>query len=269
MTEGIEFTATPDEERLTNLLSSPVAMADGGTTGADLLWFRYWSSPYGEFMDKQPYRFAQHFGYEENLMIADLGIDVLPRDHQMETGLFVCWILDKEFEESGTYPIMLDDIGIVLFAAFIHDSGESLHPEIAEEVGAVVGDIPYGHKTDEDRRVEAAVRRALYSRLYPDVDTGILERVEGIISHKDTTSLHDLFEAAHSLQAFVTSMRAKSAHIKALSGEITRDLDTIVKLDQLHRTVAKNMAPHVKEWAKRLKFAAHIIELYSEVFEQS
>lgn len=222
-------------------------------------------------MDKQPYRFSQHFGYDPAQMIDDLGMDVQPRDHQMETGLYVGWILEAEERTFGALPMTSDEAGIVLFAALIHDMGETTHPDILAEVGAVVGDIPYGEKTDADRHVEANVRAALYHRLYPDVSPDVLERVEAIIAHKDDTILHDIFEAAHSLQAFRTAVRAGDRFAQEWwrliddPDTMTRDDATIALLGGLFETVATNMLPQGVYWGERFQFAQEFLSEYQDI----
>lgn len=257
-------------ERLVNLLESPVATING-QVGADVLWARYFSSAYGIAMNEQPYRFP-HFASDRGNMVSDSGIDVLPREHQMQTGMFVAWILDREVAITGTYPIAPKDIGKVMLTAFVHDIGEITHPDILAEVGAVVGDIPFGHKTDEDRRVEAAVRKAMYRRLYPDVLPDEIQRIEAIIAHQDDTTMHDLFEAAHCVQALNTAIHTGSQWAghwwNILEGaEPARSDEQMDQMHGLFDEVLTNIIPHVTHWASKFIFVRDFTLMHADLLQ--
>lgn len=263
-------TSQVEANRLIDLLASPVPTASG-PLGSDVLWQRYFLSPYGVYMDDQPYRFSQDFGYDRQAMLEDMGMDVLPRDHQMQTGMFVAWILDREYDVSGNYPITTEERGIVILAALIHDMGETMHPEILEEVGAVVGDIPYGRKTDDDKTVEKAVRAALYTKLYADVSPDVIAQVEAIISHEDATVLHDIFEAAHCVQAFNTAVhtgvnwaRHSTAQLEKNS-QLQRDAKAIAQMQGLFTEVLDNMIPEVLRWSEKFAFIRQFADDHREI----
>jgi len=262
-----------EAERLLSLAASPVPTTDG-PQGADVLWQRFFSSPYAVYMDDQPYRFAQHFGFDRQAMVADIGMDVLPRDHQMQTGMFVAWILDREWEIHDRYPISPEDTGIVMLAAFIHDMGETMHPDIQEQVGAVVGDIAYGLKTDGDRAVEAAVRAAMYARLYPDVLPEAITKIEAIISHRDDSLLHDLFEAAHTAQAFntalITGINWADHWWRQLESDdhAERDDHAMVQMARLFDAVLTNMIPEMRHWSAKFMFVKEFAEQHPDIMAQ-
>lgn len=260
---GKVFDKTSFMERCEPIISAPVnTMA--GHVGADKLWARFFESPYGTQMDEQPYRFAHDFGYDRTAMVNDLGMDVLPRDHQLETGLYVTYLLEAELTTNGALPIEQNDIGVVVLAALLHDIGESTHPEIASEIN-VVGDIPFGRKTDQDRKNEAAVRAYLYKQLYPDIRPEVLDSIESIISHIDTSELHDIFEAAHCLQTVDTAIRAQVAFerefekLMADHTKMTRDLDVLSKLGKLYSKVMRHQVPNLVKYAKKYEFVGQFV----------
>lgn len=177
---------------------------DGAPLDVAELAARAHNSEFGVYMDQQPLRFWDNFGYDRDTMLADLGPDMHPIGHQNETARHMALALDAEHELGLTD----EELGILMFACRIHDMGESMHPEIAGRVGSVVGDIPAGQKTDEDRLIEKKVREFIYAELYSDVDPEILLRVEALIAHEDDTLLHELYELAHGLQTFDTALQA-------------------------------------------------------------
>lgn len=98
-----------------------------------------------------------------------------------------------------------------MFVSAIHDMGESMHPSIEAATGAVIGDVPAGQKTATHKIVEKRVRQHIYETLLPDVEPEFLAKVESIIAHQPDASddiVHELFEAAHTLQTFDTARRA-------------------------------------------------------------
>lgn len=177
---------------------------DGAPLDVAELAARAHNSEFGVHMDQQPLRFWDNFGYDRETMLADLGPDLHPIGHQHETAKHMALALDAE-QELGLTD---EELGILMFACRIHDMGESMHSEIEDRLGFVVGDIPAGKKTDDDRMKEKKVREFIYAELYTDVDPQIITRVEALIAHEDESILHELYELAHGLQTFDTALRA-------------------------------------------------------------
>lgn len=234
---------------------------DSGDVKVLDLWRRFDESEYGVHMDTQPLRFAAHFGYDKGRMTSDLGADVNPRLHQYQTALYTSWILDSEDRAGSLLTLARDRAVVLTFAASIHDMGETTHPAIEEEVGKTVGDIPAGHKTDEDREIEAAVRGSLYRRLYSDVQPAVLQEVEAIISHKDHNLSHEIFEVAHDLQTYMTAVQAKltlearRAHKRPETLTVVDDNDEMARLLNLHAEVTAAIIPNLNKRATTYEFA--------------
>jgi hypothetical protein len=203
-------------------------------------------------------------------MVEDLGTDVLPLEHQMGTGEFAAYLIYRE--STGQQRFTEEETALILFASLIHDMGETMHPDIRDEVGRVVGDIPYGRKTDDDRQAESAVRYALYRRLYPDVPPATIVVVEGIIMH-EPSRLHDVFEAAHCLQALDTGIRARE---KMLESEpaLSATAGTDETEERRYRTLAvladdvlTSMISHCEHWAEKFVFAADFMNRYAGIIQ--
>ena len=199
-------TKPPVFERSHELTKASVLLKDGSTLSAAELASRFYDSDFGKAMSKQPLRFVGRFGYEDDMMVSDLGYDVEPIGHQMELAFHVGAIIDSENDEGSFYGMLPDEeVGILMLACILHDIGESTHPIVLASGIDPVGDIPAGDKTDADRVNEAAIRQLFYKVLFEDVDPTVVDRVEAIISHADDTHLHDLFDAGHVSQTLETS----------------------------------------------------------------
>lgn len=199
-------TQPPTFERVHNVMHSPVRMKDGSYMSAADLAQRFYDSEIGLSMPDQPLRYTGNFGYDREDMRNDIGHDLCPIGHQMELVYHLGNILDAEDEASSLYSSISNERrGIVSFAVMTHDIGEAMHPSIEKAGLTVVGDIPAGKKTPADRRNETAVRMFLYETCFADVDDSVMDRIEAIIAHQDTSVLHELFEAAHQVQTIETS----------------------------------------------------------------
>lgn len=212
MTQTLERpTDQPSEERYHPLMSLPVPMADGSFETADTLATRAHDSRYGQHMrEDQPLRFAQRYDYgDRQIMLDELGTDLCPIGHQKELGWHLAQLIEKQRLFDPTFHLSDEDAATLMFTCQIHDMGEMTHAEVLAATGAVVGDIPAGKKTPEDRIVEKNVRLFLYDTFYSDVDPAVISRAEAVIAHEDDTLLHDLFEAAHEAQTLETTLRAR------------------------------------------------------------
>lgn len=202
----------PVFERTHELVKSPIRMKDGSTLSAHELAARFFDNDFGGDMSKQPLRYEQDFGYNRSSMITDLGYDVCPVGHQMELAYHAGTIVEAERTNETTLSSLSDDeIGTLMLASMLHDIGESTHSDIASAGLTPVGDIPAGKKTNQNRIDEAKVRGFFYKTLFDDIDSPTMQRIEAIISHTDTTYLHDIFDAAHVIQTIETTGFAYSA----------------------------------------------------------
>lgn len=204
------FETAPDR-KLPPITLLELTTRDGSPISVHELRERFFTSEYGEHMYGQALRFSQRYGYDRTLMRQDLGGDVCPVGHQYELTEHLQIILDGEQAAGSLFQLSEQEQAILAFTCSIHDIGECEHPDLITAGLTPVGDIPAGGKTDVDRANEAAVRTFFYDQFYSDIDPAIIERVEAIIAHKDTTILHELFEAAHELQTLDTIARAERA----------------------------------------------------------
>jgi hypothetical protein len=207
-----ETYVTNQAERYHPLMSLPVRMSDGSHESADQLAYRAHNSAYGQHMrDEQPLRFTQRYDYaDRSTMLNELGTDLCPIGHQKELGWHMAQVIEKQRLFDPQFELSDDDAAILMFTCQIHDMGEMTHDDVLTATGAVVGDIPAGNKTPEDRLVEKNVRLFLYETFYSDVAKDVIEHAEAIIAHEDDTLLHELFEAAHEAQTLETTLRARA-----------------------------------------------------------
>ena len=256
------------------LMSTPVRMKDGSTLAADLLARRLYESRYGGYMETQPYRFSQRFGYDRPTMLADLGDDIHPIGHQKESGYHLALLLSTEENAGVPLDLSEEDTGTLMLACQIHDMGESMHPDIVEAVGAVVGDIPAGGKTPQDRATEKAIRLFLYDELLDDVDPSVIERIEAIIAHEDDSLLHELSEVTHTIQTFDTAVHAYEQW-RTLMSHHHGDVMDIQSYDGgrssailgLHRSVLLNNHKVLRHDAKTYSYVAQYIAPYEDLLQ--
>lgn len=202
------------EREQSSLLDLPIPLRDGSTATVANLLERWHASIYAEHMrEHQALRYPRQ-AYDREAKLADLGPDVSPTGHQLETVWQAIDIINRERAE-GTLMGVIDDseLAIGLLAYGLHDCGECELEDLLNEpeVTRLVGDIPLGHKTPEDRKEEAGVRQAQYRLSYPDVASHVIERVEAIIAHTDHTALHDLFTGAHDAGTLQVNINAEAA----------------------------------------------------------
>jgi hypothetical protein len=202
---------TDSSDRYHPLMSGAVRMLDGSTHPADALAARAHDSDFGRHMrEEQPLRYTGRYGYGDRAtMLNDFGADLCPIGHQQELGWHMAQVIDKQRRLDPTFELSDDDAATLMFTCLIHDMGEMTHDDVLEATGAVVGDIPAGSKTPEDRLAEQNVRFFLYDTFYGDVDPTVMARAEAIIAHQDDTLLHELFEAAHEAQTLETALRGR------------------------------------------------------------
>lgn len=198
-------------DRYHPLMSGAVRMADGSTEAADVLAARAHDSTFGRHMrDEQPLRYTGRYGYGDRAtMLNDFGPDLCPIGHQQELGWHMAQVIEKQRMFDPAFELIDDDAATLMFTCLIHDMGETTHDDVLRATGAVVGDIPAGSKTAEDRLIEQNVRLFLYDTFYHDVDPAVIARAEAIIAHQDDTLLHELFEAAHEAQTLETALRGR------------------------------------------------------------
>lgn len=255
-------------ERTHHFVRTPVRLQDGTTIAAEDLAARFYESEIGGAMVDQPLRYVGRFGYDRDSMLHDIGHDLCPVGHQLELPYHTARVIEAEIRNNTEYGnLSEDELGILMFTCLIHDIGESVHEAVIAAGLQPVGDIPAGMKTDIDRANEAQVRRFFYDTFFSDVDEAVIERVEAIISHVDTSLLHTLFEAGHEAQTLETSMFAYHALTREQwhqQGDIidptTVDGQRLSGLLGIARVAHAHHRPAVEE----LSYLSHIRELTQE-----
>lgn len=272
--DELEDLLEAERNELEEYFSLTVPSALGGGIRVDELCMRMARSPYGQHIQTQPLRFSkpEHvFDREKKLEL--LGMDVDPLLHQVEAGLIAARILKHQKDTTDNWPLHYDgspmtkeEAAISIATPFVHDMGEVTEDSIKKEMekqvrkngrkGRVVGDIPYGEKTDEDREDESHVRIEVFARSLPDVDIETLCRMETIIYHGEESVLHDLFEAAHIVQNFNTAYLAEKA------AETEQDPIIREKLINIRNDVHDKVTDAILEYAGQFTFVKEFVEFH-------
>jgi hypothetical protein len=188
--------------------------------GVDLryseLFKRLYNTPEGIHLGGQALRFSVHFGYEPGIMAAELGPDVRPLEHNVTTYVHTANLVQAQRQSPWLHQPDKRESTIALIASGLHDMGESMHPDLIIETepilgkgkGAVLGDIPYGEKSDSDRVVEAAVRQVIWQKYLGILPPEIVTRVEAVIGHTEDTEAHEIYEVGHAIGAYRTGIAA-------------------------------------------------------------
>jgi hypothetical protein len=206
---------------LVDLTVGETFVADGREFGYGELYGRYESSDLGIHHFDQPLRYAADFGYgTRNEMLADLGPDIHPVTH-MEinhrdlSALLLRYLCFDAQAHANKLDLSPEDIVAGRFASLIHDVGENTAPEILELCGVVVGDIPHGKKTPEDRANEKRVFEAVLTGIYDDLPDWLLERAVAIVTHAEDSQIHQLYEISHDFGVYSTGLAAGNIALRA------------------------------------------------------
>ncbi len=206
------------------------------------LFDRYGEAELGRSHAQQPPRYVVDFGYDaENnyrQMHTDFGFYVHPVDHMQSVAVATQKLFFGEYQQNKLDILAKwlppTDFPVVRFSGPVHDVGENADSAIREAVGAVVGDIPHGRKTPEDRRVEALIRQLILRKLYADLPEHLLSRSESLISHSEDSPAHDTALWGHDLEALETSNVAGRIVLKLLAqgGPFDERFTQLVKLSR-------------------------------------
>lgn len=240
----------------------PVRTDDGYKPMRELMQ-RVLTGKYAEHMHGQDLRFWQAFAYDREIMQEQLGDDVKPVGHMAQTVVFAAKILEAQVQVGESVYIAPQHVGLTLLAVATHDIGESMHPEIKEALGFVIGDIQRGKKTPLDRERETAIRRYVWSREMPELSEESLDFMEMVVAHKhedyDDPSVR-LGEAAHSIQSLDTAMRARQSFYRKWDEYVNgndfsnRAVETYRAPAALYEQVCAAVIPESEMWAKEYEY---------------
>lgn len=223
-------------------ITRPDICQDGFETTYVDLFERYATSDIGIAHGQQDPRYAQTFAYDFEAMHADLGPDVHPVEHGRYTHneVLVPFLLTQNYLADGEgFPqLTSDEIVAIRIAAYIHDFGESEHPEVEAITGEIVGDIAFTAKTKQHAIIEARVREYIYELFYDDVPIDTLEQVEAIIREDDDELATRAFAVVERIGYYMTGLRAgylallETRHRRA-TGSANRDDESYEQLRRL------------------------------------
>lgn len=216
-----------------------------------------------EYMHGQELRFWHAFAYDRETMIEQLGDDAKPVEHMYQTAVFAAKILEAQIQAGEVIDIVPQHVGLTLLAIATHDIGESMHPDIKDKLGFVVGDIQRGRKTDLDRQKETAIRRYVWRETLSELNDEDLDFMEMVVAHKhedyDDPSVR-LGEAAHSVQSLDTAMRARQSFYdqwnKYVAGNDISDRAVAMYRAPaaLYAEVCTAVIPEIETWAQEFMF---------------
>jgi hypothetical protein len=226
-------------------VTTDVVQTKTGPIDGESLGLLFHTSTFGQYMDyEQPLRYAE-YSYGDAAMLKDLGSDIHPLGHQVKLSEYAAKLIAYEWHVGNTLVLDPRKFALARFICTIHDIGESTHPEVLEAVGAVVGDIPYGQKTDEQRAIEGKVLDYFLGTTFRHVPLAFREEAEATIKHQETGQLHDLYEFAHNALAYDTTERAGQLVAEYLTTQPRNDR-MITNLARLHQNGRARLLPHLQ-----------------------
>ncbi len=249
------FPFTDISERYDELMDAPIRTKNGDYVSSMMLADRGFQHEwFGRQLNRQPARFGFHF--REDAPVVDyLGADANTNGHMYELPYHGAILLRAHPE----IDLSDEERGILMFAFMGHDMDETTHEEIRHICGGVTGDIKCGEKTDEDKILQAKIRRIRDIHLYPDIPQSTLDRVESIIAHNDDTILGFLYEAAHELQSLDTTHVAEETLLQGRYDPADQaDIERIAT--EVRHDVLARLAPLTGKFA----FIGSRIQAYDE-----
>ena len=213
--------ASPAE--LYELTAGEFFVAGGREYGFGELYGRYEASELGRHHFEQPLRYAVDFGYgTRRQMLTDLPPDIHPVTH-MEINHRDLSALLMRYVCIDTAGILHDltpeDIIAGRFASLVHDTGENTSELLIARCGAVVGDIPHGKKTPEDKAKERNVLETVMDMEYRDLPEWLLQRSVNIITHTEQSLIHAWYEISHDFGVYATGLAAGNLALSLLDDE--------------------------------------------------
>lgn len=247
------------EKDLQDYLYAPVPLKNGGSAPAAELLLRFADSEFGKHMaNDQQLRYTERFGFDRELMLEYLGRDVNPLGHMHHTAILSAKILKAQVDATGELPIPEEKVGTLIFTDGRHDTGESLHEFVAAKT-PVVGDIPAGDKTDQNRIDEANVRKFFREdekhAIWKDVANEVWSEGEADIEHRDRKArTHQVSQTSHDIGTHEVAIHAGIAHEK-LRHVQDADLYTLRQLERLRRIVAPCVEEAIGQAGVHLAYA--------------
>jgi hypothetical protein len=210
---------------------------------------RYTNSSWGHTHSAQPLRYAEHFGYDRDQMLIDLGEDVDPIGHmRIVHNDMIGFGIDQVFNGQRLKDATVADIAAVRIASLLHDVGESSHTDFDLLCGGTIGDIPYGQKTSADRDTEKRIAEKIFATLFADIPEWLQARSLDIISHKEESPVHELLDTAHSYGFYSTGLHAGRIALAAQERRAhdSASSDRIKKLADLAKVVTGRIRPKLE-----------------------
>jgi hypothetical protein len=185
----------------------------------DDLFDMYANSAIGIHHATQPPRWSQ-YGVSDGALHSVIGLDAHPLSHMIDTHNLAVEVAARESVNMSHLQLTSRELAVLRTAMLLHDMGENTHPDFANTCG-VVGDIPFGLKTDEQRATEAAVRKIIWDNKYHFfLPEDFRAEAEAVINHTGNTRVVKTAQAAHTLGALEAAAQAYDA------GKYDTDLDT-------------------------------------------
>ncbi len=242
-------------------------LTDLSSTMPPEMWLeQYAASEYGQYHAQQPLRYSR-WSYDREQMLAELGPDVHPLEHMAVAERTLRGL--RQFDASDRWSPSESYISSV--QALTHELGECAHPALIEICGKVVGDIPYGQKTDEDRRAEAKVWRTMFTTHYPEAPDYLADRLEALVTHQEDSYTHHALEVAHSTGFLRTGLRAGRVALRERAAG-TAASERLEKLGRMAVTVTSTVAPKIQQYTADFAYVdavwAKAEPLYTRIQEE-
>lgn len=174
------------------------------------LFDMYAHSAIGQHHAAQDLRWNQ-YGVSNTGLTTAIGADAHPLNHMILTHNLALKVAARENEDMSHLQLTDREQAVVRTAMLLHDMGENTHPDFANTCG-VVGDVPFGLKTEAQRETEATIRRTIWEHKYGFfLPEDFRAEVESVIDHTGNERAVKTAQAAHTLGAFQAAAHALTA----------------------------------------------------------
>lgn len=222
------------------------------------LYDTYAQSEHGRHHQQQPLRYEAAFGcYDRGQMLRDLGADIHPVKHMLATERTFVEVMRHGYDRSYM------DVHVGRVTALVHDIGECTHPSLLESCGAVVGDIPQGRKTPEQRATEMRVWDSLMEQYYQEkLPDSQIAQARQVVMHRGgggRFGLQAAFEAAHDTNTWRVGLRAGKLALASLEQGDT-DNHRFSILRNIGLVVTRDAKGRIEEHVARFGLAGRILD---------